>query len=127
VTTPVPPTSTPSIAHCPNWTNRRSSSVLGRVVDDADDFELLAPVRLSVVCFRYRPAGGPLADLDALNHRLGEALIEDGRVYAGTTTYRAMTALRPAMVNWRTTEPDVDLLVSVLRELGPGLIRSTTR
>jgi glutamate/tyrosine decarboxylase-like PLP-dependent enzyme len=100
---------------------------LGQVVDEADEFELLAPVRLSVVCFRYRPAGVPEADLDALNQRLGAALIEDGRVYAGTTTYRGMTALRPAMVNWRTTEPDVDLLVSVLRELGPGLIRSTTR
>ena len=28
-----------------------------------------------------------------------------------------MTAFRPAIVNWRTTEGDVDLLVSVIREI----------
>jgi hypothetical protein len=32
-----------------------------------------------------------------------------------------MTALRPAIVNWRTTEADIDLLVSVVREMAAGL------
>jgi len=30
----------------------------------------------------------------------------------------ARVALRPAIVNWRTREEDVDLLVDVIRELG---------
>jgi glutamate/tyrosine decarboxylase-like PLP-dependent enzyme len=90
---------------------------LGRLVDEAPDLELLAPVQLCVVCFRYRPPGVPEADLDALNERLGAALLADGRVFAGTTVYRGVTALRPAIVNWRTTEADIDLLVSVVREV----------
>jgi glutamate/tyrosine decarboxylase-like PLP-dependent enzyme len=91
---------------------------LGRLVEEAPDLELLAPVRLCVVCFRYRPPGVPEAELDDLNQRLGAALLADGRVFAGTTVYRGMTALRPAIVNWRTTEADIDLLVRVVREVG---------
>lgn len=56
-------------------------------VDEADVLERLADVRLNVVCFRYRPAGVPEDELDALNRRLGEAVLADGRVYVGTTTY----------------------------------------
>ncbi|MGX1776174.1 pyridoxal phosphate-dependent decarboxylase family protein [Nocardia brasiliensis] len=94
---------------------------LGRVVDAAADFELLAPVQLCVTCFRYRPPGVAEADLDKLNARLGAAVLADGRVYVGTTKYRGVTALRPTFVNWRITEPEADLLIQVIRELGPTL------
>ncbi|WP_214413723.1 pyridoxal phosphate-dependent decarboxylase family protein [Sphaerisporangium fuscum] len=90
---------------------------LGAAVEEAPDLELLAPVRLCVVCFRYRPPGVPEERLDELNRWIGERLVADGRVYAGTTTYRGMTALRPAIVNWRTTETDIDLLLQVIREI----------
>ncbi|MEV2268322.1 hypothetical protein [Nonomuraea africana] len=63
----------------------------------------------------------PEEELDDLNRRLGEALIADGRVYAGTTTYQGRTALRPAIVNWRTTEEDIDYFWEVLRELADRL------
>jgi len=88
------------------------------LVDAAPDLELLAPTQLCVACFRYTV---PDADLDALNAALGRALLDDGRVYVGTTVYRGMTALRPAIVNWRTTTADIDLLVTVVRELGARL------
>lgn len=91
------------------------------LVEAAPDLELLAPARLCVVCFRYRPAGASDSDTDALNAALGRAILDDGRVYVGTTVYRGMTALRPAIVNWRTTAEDVDLLVSVVRELSARL------
>ncbi|MER7544211.1 pyridoxal-dependent decarboxylase [Spirillospora sp. NPDC127506] len=94
---------------------------LGRLVDAAPDLELLAPVQLCIVCFRYRPDGVPEERLNDLNARLGEALLADGRVYAGTSTYRGMTVFRPAPLNWRTTKADVERLVDVLRELGAAL------
>src|SRR5882757_411369 len=90
---------------------------LGELVEAAPDFELLAPVSLCVVCFRYRPAGVSADELDKLNVRLGQALLDDGRFYAGTTIYRGIRALRPAIVNWRTTTGDIEELMSVLREL----------
>src|SRR5919112_3957267 len=77
-------------------------------VDEADDLERLA--------------GVPDDELDALNRRLGEAVLADGRVYVGTTTYGGRVAFRPAIVNYRSTEADVDLLVDVIRELGASLV-----
>jgi glutamate/tyrosine decarboxylase-like PLP-dependent enzyme len=90
---------------------------LARRVDEAPDLERLADVPLCLVCFRVRPPGVPEADLDDLNRRVAAALLQDGRVFAGATVYDGKVALRPAIVNWRTTEPDVDLLVDVVREL----------
>jgi glutamate/tyrosine decarboxylase-like PLP-dependent enzyme len=92
-------------------------------VDEEPQLERLAAVPLNVVCFRFRPAGLDEGDLDELNRRLGEAIIEDGRVYVGTTTYDGRVALRPAIVNWRTTGRDVDVLVDVVMELGANLVR----
>lgn len=62
------------------------------------------------------------ADDNELNRSVGEALLADGRVYAGTTTYAGKVALRPAVVNWQTTEQDIDLLVEVVR----GLVAADT-
>ncbi|HEY2770865.1 MAG TPA: aminotransferase class V-fold PLP-dependent enzyme [Solirubrobacteraceae bacterium] len=91
-------------------------------VDAAPDLERLAEVPLNIVCFRAHPPG--LDDeerLNDLNRRLGTALLADGRVFAGTTTYAGKVALRPAIVNWRTEQRDIDLLVDVVRELAAEL------
>jgi glutamate/tyrosine decarboxylase-like PLP-dependent enzyme len=90
---------------------------LARRVDEAPDLERLADVRLCLVCFRARPPGVAEEDLDKLNRRIGADLLTDGRVFAGTTVYDGRVALRPAIVNWRTTESDIDLFVDVVREL----------
>jgi len=89
-------------------------------VDDAPELERLAEVPLNIVCFRVHPPDTSEDALDELNRRLGEALLRDGRVFAGTTTYDGKVAFRPAIVNWQTTEPDVDLLIDVLLELHRG-------
>ena len=94
---------------------------LAACVDAADDLERVADVPLNIVAFRYRPAGVDDARLDALNARIAAAILTDGRVYMGTTRYRGMTVFRPAIVNWRTTDADVELIVTVVRELGAKL------
>ena len=96
---------------------------VARAVDEASDLERLADVPLNIVCFRYRPPGVPEHELDELNERLGADVLADGRVYVGTTRYRGRVAFRPAIVNWRTREQDVDLLVDVIRELGARRLR----
>jgi glutamate/tyrosine decarboxylase-like PLP-dependent enzyme len=94
---------------------------LADAVDAAPDLERLADVGLNIVCFRYRPPGLSEVELNDLNRRLAEALLEDGRVFAGGTVYRGHAALRPAISNWRTTAADLDLLVHVVRDLGATL------
>jgi glutamate/tyrosine decarboxylase-like PLP-dependent enzyme len=91
-------------------------------IDAEPDFERLAEAPLNIVCFRWRPRGLPEDELDSLNSRLGETLLEDGRVFAGTTVFEGKVAFRPAIVNWQTREADVDLLVDVLSELGERLL-----
>jgi glutamate/tyrosine decarboxylase-like PLP-dependent enzyme len=91
---------------------------VGQQVEAAPELELLAPVKLNVVCFRLHPPGlDDETELDDLNRRIGAAVIEDGRVYFGTTVYRGHVCFRPAIVNWLTTERDVDLIVETVREL----------
>ena len=93
-------------------------------VDEAPELELLAEAKLNIVCFRYHPPGmTDEAALDELNRKLGAMVLEDGRVFFGTTVYGGNVAFRPAIVNWRTTERDVDLLVEVVLELGRTLTR----
>jgi glutamate/tyrosine decarboxylase-like PLP-dependent enzyme len=90
---------------------------LAAAVDAAPELERLANVPLNIVCFRAHPPGLEGEALDDLNRRVGAALLTDGRVFAGTTTYGGRVALRPAIVNWRTDTDDVDLLVDVVREI----------
>src|SRR3954447_3307465 len=90
---------------------------LGERVDAEPELQRLADVKLNIVCFRAHPDGVAEDELDALNTRLGSDLLADGRVFCGTTVYDGRVAFRPAIVNWQTTEADVDLLVEVLLEL----------
>ncbi len=100
---------------------------VARQVDEAPDLERMADVPLNVVCFRFHPNGVAEEALDSLNRRLGESILGDGRVVFGTTEYAGKVAFRPAIVNWRTKEEDVDLIVRVVRELGARLAGSTAR
>ena len=95
---------------------------VARQVDDAPDLERLAEAPLNIVCFRFHPPRFAERELDDLNRRLGAMVLEDGRVYFGTTEYMGKVCFRPAIVNWRTTEGDVDLIVEVVRELGSRLL-----
>jgi glutamate/tyrosine decarboxylase-like PLP-dependent enzyme len=91
---------------------------LGRRVEAEPELELLAPVKLNIVCFRHRPPGLDEEALDEHNLALGQAILEDARVFFGTTRYEGKVAFRPAIVNWRTTARDVDLLADAVLELG---------
>ena len=86
-------------------------------VDAEPELERLAEVPLNVVCFRYRPAGLTEGALAEVNRRVGQAVLDDGRVYFGTTVYGGRVAFRPAIVNWRTGPADVDLVVPTILEL----------
>ena len=75
------------------------------------------PVPLNIVCFRIHPRGIDPKRLDDVESAVGEAVVADGRVYFGTTIYGGRAAFRPAIVNRRTTEADIDLIVDVMREI----------
>jgi glutamate/tyrosine decarboxylase-like PLP-dependent enzyme len=96
-------------------------------VDAEPELERLAETKLNIVCFRVHPPGLGEEELDDLNSALGRDVLEDGRVFVGTTRYDGKVAFRPAIVNWRTGERDVDLLVDVLLELAQARRASLSR
>jgi glutamate/tyrosine decarboxylase-like PLP-dependent enzyme len=100
---------------------------LAERVDASPALERLAEVPLNIVCFRFRPPGVDESGLDELNARIGRALLEDGRVYVGTTRYEGRVAFRPAIVNWRTTAADVELIADVVVELGERELATAVR
>jgi len=80
--------------------------------------ELLAPVELSAVCFRY-VAGPAGPNLDELNVAILRKVIENGRIYLSNASIRGHFALRACFVNHRTQPADVaEIVPEVLRAAG---------
>jgi glutamate/tyrosine decarboxylase-like PLP-dependent enzyme len=99
---------------------------LAERVDEAPDLERLAEVPLNIVCFRYHPPGvDDEAALDDLNRRIADAVIEDGRVFFGSTVYDGKVAIRPAPVSWRNRVEDVDMIADVVQELGATILAAS--
>jgi aromatic-L-amino-acid decarboxylase len=87
----------------------RLAQLFSQWIDADHDFERLAPVPFSVVCFRARPGGRQLTDseLDTLNEKLLEAVNATGEVFLSHTRLHDRFALRLAVGNLRTTERHV--------------------
>jgi aromatic-L-amino-acid decarboxylase len=85
--------------------------------------ELMAPVALSAVCFRYRPAGKPDEELDRLNRAILKRVIARGRVYISNASVRGRFVLRACIVNHRTTQQDVDAVVEEVMAAASDLTR----
>ncbi|WP_229487457.1 pyridoxal phosphate-dependent decarboxylase family protein [Pseudoduganella lutea] len=77
-------------------------------------FELLAPVALNIVCFRYKVAG---EDADDFNAALVADLQEAGIAAPSLTTLRGKVAIRVAIVNHRSERRDIDAMLKGLEEL----------
>jgi glutamate/tyrosine decarboxylase-like PLP-dependent enzyme len=77
--------------------------------------ELLAPVQLNIVCFRYRAAD---VDTDTLNGDIVADIQESGISAPSTTMLDGRLAIRAAIVNHRTDVGDIDALVAAVLEFG---------
>ena len=88
----------------------RHAQMLARQITQSAQLEVCAPVALSAVCFRYRPAGSA-AESDRLNAAILKRVIERGRVYLSNATLGGRFALRACFVNHRTTAADVEQIV----------------
>ncbi|MCA1471372.1 aspartate aminotransferase family protein [Bradyrhizobium sp. IC3195] len=73
--------------------------------------ELLAPVNLNIVCFRYRSG-------DAVNREIVADVQESGIAAPSSTTLDGKFAIRAAIVNHRTEEADIDALVAAVLQFG---------
>ena len=113
---------------------------LGRLIEQNDDLAAYLAARcrearglrhraaepeLSVVCFRHLPPelqGLPGEVVDAYQSRLQRALEVSGDAWVSTTTLRGRTYLRAGIVNYLSTEADVDRMIAALRRLSEGVL-----
>jgi aromatic-L-amino-acid decarboxylase len=75
--------------------------------------ELLAPVQLNIVCFRYRAA-----DANKVNGDIVVDIQESGIAAPSTTVLDGQLAIRAAIVNHRTDVGDIDALISSVLDFG---------
>jgi len=96
---------------------------LAALVDAAPDLERMAPVELSIVCFRYAPATlrGDDQRLDALNKRVMEEVQASGAAFLTQATLGGRFALRACILHRDTTEADLAALLTAVRKAGAAL------
>jgi aromatic-L-amino-acid decarboxylase len=75
--------------------------------------ELMAPVNLNIVCFRYRSEHA-----DHVNGEIVVNLQESGIAAPSTTVLDGRLAIRAAIVNHRTDVSDIDSLVAAVLQFG---------
>jgi glutamate/tyrosine decarboxylase-like PLP-dependent enzyme len=80
--------------------------------------ELLAPVQLNIVCFRYRGAHFSAEDANDLNAGIAADLHESGIAAPSTTMLDGDLAIRAAIVNHRTDARDIDAMVDAVVAFG---------
>ena len=105
---------------------------LGRIIDQSIDqahymaeriqaepmLELVAPVVLDIVCFRFRPPRLDEAGSKALNLEIMLRLQDEGLAVISDTTVHGRHCLRPALANHRTRREDIDLVLDAVLRLG---------
>jgi len=93
-------------------------------VDRRPDFERLAETALSIANFRFKPRETPLSDeqLDALNRRIVNRLVGEGRFFLAPTVLRGRASLRVSITNFRTTEDDLTFLLDEAARVGRSIL-----
>jgi len=104
---------------------------MAQQIEADPEFELLAPVQLSICCFRYVPASlsdqmksannheereNLHAELNRLNERIMHRMQRGGRAYLSNAMLCDTFALRACIINFRTTRADIDITLETVRQ-----------
>jgi len=98
--------------------NIRQAQYLGQLIKQENSLELMTPVSLNVVCFRYNPGMLMKGELSELNKEILMRLHEAGVVAPSYTKLNQEYCLRVAIVNHRSRMKDFDILVKEVKRIG---------
>jgi glutamate/tyrosine decarboxylase-like PLP-dependent enzyme len=88
------------------------AQALRQKIESRGEFELVAAGPLSITCFRYAPAGS--TDIAGLNRQILARVQQQGDVFLTGTELQGVFALRACIVNFRTTDADLDHLLDAI-------------
>ena len=98
--------------------NIEQAQYLEGLVNASTKLEMLAPVPLSICCFRYVFTD---ETNDGLNNEIVIRLQEEGIAVTSTTQINGHLAIRENLTNHRTQESDLDILVEAIERIGTAL------
>jgi glutamate/tyrosine decarboxylase-like PLP-dependent enzyme len=99
---------------------------LGALVEADAELELLAPMAMNTVCFRYRRADLDEAALDVLNRAILVQLQVRGIAVPSQTVLNGIFAIRVCNTNHRSSLADFDALAEAVVSLGRELASRET-
>jgi aromatic-L-amino-acid decarboxylase len=94
---------------------------LSQWISKEDDFEILAPVVICVVCFRFVPAGYNVEQLNILNEKLNHRLNDSGKLYLSHTVLNGRYTLRMVTAQTNVTLSDVKKAWDLIKESARNL------
>ncbi len=94
---------------------------LKEMISGEHDFEIMAPVRLNVVCFRFRPAGKTEEEVNRLNQTLNHKLNDTGKIYLTHTVINGIYTLRMVTAQTNVTFEHVEKAWELIRKTARDL------
>jgi aromatic-L-amino-acid/L-tryptophan decarboxylase len=94
---------------------------LAEKIKQEPDFEILAPVVLNTVCFRYIPAGVDEKQANELNEKLNHLLNDSGKLYLTHTVLKSKYTLRMVIAQTNVTPEHVDRAWNLIRNTARDL------
>ena len=101
--------------------NIEQARYFGRLVENDPDMELIAPIGLDIVCFRFNPGNLDPETLNRINKEILFELHEQGIAVPSYTTLKGIYCLRIAIANHRSSTEDFDLLAKEVVRIGKEL------
>lgn len=97
------------------------ASKLKAMILSEPDFEILAPVVISVVCFRFCPKGYSEEELNKLNEKLNHQLNDSGKIYLTHTSLRGKYTLRMVTAQTEVTLENVEKAWELIKSTARGI------
>jgi aromatic-L-amino-acid/L-tryptophan decarboxylase len=92
------------------------ASILSEMISKEKDFEILAPVVISVVCFRFNPSGCSEEEKNVLNEKLNHALNDSGKIYLSHTVLNGKYTLRMVTAQTNVTREHVEKAWNLIKD-----------
>jgi aromatic-L-amino-acid decarboxylase len=97
------------------------ASKLSEMISAEPDFEILAPVVISVVCFRFKPAGFDEEQINKLNEKLNHLLNDSGKIYLTHTVLNGKYTLRMVTAQTNVTLEHVEKAWVLIKDTARNL------
>ena len=98
--------------------------LLGEFVEKSGNLELLSPVSVSTVNFRYVPEGTSLSNetLDSLNQKISDDIVDNGEAHIPTTKVNGVVSLRACFLHYENCADDVHHLIALVLHYGENYL-----